>query len=200
MMNNLQIINNFNQNQFNMMNNMNMNNNMFQFNNGNNNIVINNIIIQNNMNNPNSVNIYDCFEYLQKDEIFSGDNAMWCNICNGLIPCKNKTVIYTGPNILILILNRGSGIQYKVKLDFYEKINLDNFIIKKDKPNMIYELYGVVTHLGESGESGHFVAACKIPCNNKWYRFNDAIVTPINDIQSEIINFGMSYILFYKKC
>ena len=187
-------------NQKNMMNNMNMNNNMFQFNNGNNNIIINNIIIQNNMNNPNSVNIYDCFEYLQKDEIFSGDNAMWCNICNGLIPCKNKTVIYTGPNILILILNRGSGIQYKVKLDFYEKINLDNFIIKKDKPNMIYELYGVVTHLGESGESGHFVAACKIPCNNKWYRFNDAIVTPINDIQSEIINFGMSYILFYKKC
>jgi hypothetical protein len=53
---------------------------------------------------------------------------------------------------------------------------------------MIYELYGVVTHLGESGEGGHFIASCKSPSNNKWYRFNDAIVSPINDIQSEIIN------------
>ena len=96
LMNNMQMINNMNQNQFNMMNNMN---------NMNNNMIINNIIIQNNINNPNSVNIYDCFEYLQKDEIFSGDNAMWCNMCNGLLPCKNKTVIYTGPNILILILS-----------------------------------------------------------------------------------------------
>ena len=192
LMNNMQMINNMNQNQINLMNNFN------NFNN--NNMIINNIIIQNNMNDSNSVNIYDCFDYLQKDEIFSGDNAMWCNICNGLFPCKNKTVIYTGPNVLILILNRGKGIEFKVKLDFYEKINLDNYIMKKDRPNMIYELYGVVTHLGESGESGHFVASCKSPSNNKWYRFNDAIVTPINDVQSEIINFGMSYILFYKKC
>ena len=191
LMNNMQMVNNMNQNQF----------NMFQFNNFNNQqMIINNIFIQNNQNNSNSVNIYDCFEYLQKDEIFDGENMMWCNICNGLIPAKNKTVIYTGPNILILILNRGVGIQFKVKLEFYETINLDKYIIQKDKPNMFYNLYGVVTHLGESGASGHFVAACKSPCDNKWYRFNDAIVSPINDVQSEIINFGMPYILFYKKC
>ena len=197
MMNNMQMVNNMNNNQFNMMNNMNMN--MFPFNNfGNNNMIINNIIIQNN-NNPNTVNIYDCFEYFQKDEVFSGENAMWCNSCNGLIPCKNKTMIYTGPNILIMILNRGVGIQYKVKLDFYEVINLDKYIIKRDKPNMFYDLYGVVTHLGESGASGHFVASCKSPCDNHWYRYNDAIVNPINDVQTEIINFGMPYILFYKK-
>ena len=64
---------------------------------------------------------------------------------------------------------------------------------------MIYELYGVVTHLGESGAGGHFVASCKSPCDNKWYRFNDAMVSPINDIKSEIIDFGMPYLLFYKK-
>ena len=189
MMNNMQMINNMNLNQFNM-------NNMNPF--GGNNIIINNIILPNN--NNNSVTIYDCFNYFQKEEIFQGDNAMWCNDCNGLIPCKNNTIIYTGPNILIIILNRGVGIQFKVKLEFYESINLDNYIAKKDRINMIYDLYGVVTHLGESGASGHFVAACKSPCkDNRWYRFNDAIVTPINNIQSDIINFGMPYILFYKK-
>ena len=191
LINNMQFVNNMNQNQF----------QMFQFNNNNNNnnFIINNIFIQNN-NNQNIVNIYDCFEYFQKDEIFEGDNAMWCNSCNGSVPCKNKTFIYTGPNVLIIVLNRGKGIQFQVKLEFYEHINLDNFILKKDKPSMIYDLYGVVTHLGESGESGHFVASCKSPCDNKWYRFNDAIVSPIKDVQSEIINFGMPYILFYKKC
>ena len=86
-------------------------------------------------------------------------------------------------------------------MDLSIPIRLRNgFILKKDKPSMIYDLYGVVTHLGESGESGHFVASCKSPCDNKWYRFNDAIVSPIKDVQSEIINFGMPYILFYKKC
>ena len=189
MSNNMLMINNMYLNQFNM-------NNMNPF--GGNNIIINNIILPNN--NNNSVTIYDCFNYFQKEEIFQGDNAMWCNDCNGLIPCKNNTIIYTGPNILIIILNRGVGIQFKVKLEFYESINLDNYIAKKDRINMIYDLYGVVTHLGESGASGHFVAACKSPCkDNRWYRFNDAIVTPINNIQSDIINFGMPYILFYKK-
>ena len=196
LMNNMQMMNNMNQNQINMLQ---FNNNFNNFPN-NNNIIINNIIIQNNFNNNlNSVNINDCFDYFQKDEIFQGENAMWCNVCNGLIPCKNKTLLYTGPNILIMILNRGKGIQFKVKMEFYEKINLDKYIIQRDKPNMNYELYGVVTHLGESGENGHFVASCKSPCDNKWYRFNDAIVSPINNVQQEIIDFGTPYILFYKK-
>ena len=64
---------------------------------------------------------------------------------------------------------------------------------------MIYDLYGVVTHLGESGDSGHFVASCKSPCDNKWYRYNDSIVHQIFNIKSEIIDLGNSYILFYQK-
>jgi len=163
-----------------------------------NNIIINNIFFQNNMN-DNVVNIYECFEYWEKEEIFSGENAMWCNDCKGLFPSKNKTIIYSGPNILILILNRGVGIQFKIKLEYYESINLDKYIAKKDKLSMIYDLYGVVTHLGESGDGGHFVASCKSPCDNKWYRYNDALVNEIKDIQKDIINFGNSYILFYQK-
>ena len=178
-----------------MTNNMNMNminqmniNFMYQFNNN-----------MNNMNNiTNSVNIYDCFDYYQKEDIFNGENAMWCNDCKGLFESKNQTIIYTGPNILILMLNRGVGLQYKVKLEYYESINLDKYITKKDKISMIYDLYGVVTHLGESGDFGHFVASCKSPCDNNWYRYNDAIVNKISNIKSEVIDFGNSYILFYQ--
>ena len=43
------------------------------------------------------------------------------------------------------------------------------------------------------------MAACKSPVDNHWYRYNDAIVNPINDIQKEVLDFGTPYILFYKK-
>ena len=47
---------------------------------------------------------------------------------------------------------------------------------------------------------GHFVASCKNPVDNKWYRFNDALfVQPINNIQKDIFNFENPYILFYQR-
>ena len=59
--------------------------------------------------------------------------------------------------------------------------------------------HGVITHLGESGESGHFVASCKSPVDNKWYRYNDSIVYLINDFNKEVEKFGTPYILFYQR-
>ena len=95
-------------------------------------------------------------------------------------------------------MNRGKGKSFKCNVDFPYNLFLQQFILCQESISS-YELKGVITHLGESGASGHFVASCKSPCDNHWYRYNDAIVNPINDVQTEIINFGMPYILFYKK-
>ena len=43
------------------------------------------------------------------------------------------------------------------------------------------------------------MAACKDYIDNKWYRFNDAFINPINNVQKEVIEFGTPYILFYQK-
>ena len=56
----------------------------------------------------------------------------------------------------------------------------------------------VITHIGLSGSNAHFVASCK-NTDNKWYRFNDAMVTRIKDLQKEVIEFGNPYILFYQR-
>ena len=53
--------------------------------------------------------------------------------------------------------------------------------------------------MGESGSSGHFVATCKSPIDHKWYQYNDDLVFPITDFNSQILNYAMPYILFYKK-
>ena len=153
----------------------------------------------NNQINFNSVTLYDCFDYNQKSELFTGDNMNYCNLCKQLYDSIYSTKIFSSPNVLVLILNRGKGNIYNVKLDFTEIIDITQFVLKKDKPLMIYNLYGVITHIGESGPNAHFLAACKSPVDNKWYKYNDAMINPINDIQKEVIDFGIPYILFYHK-
>ena len=150
-----------------------------------------------NMNN-NEVNLDDCFEYNQKDDIMTGDNKIFCNKCKQYSDSINRNKILSFSNILILILNRGKNNKYKVTLNFSEKIDLTKYVLNA-QDNYIYNLYGVITHLGESGESGHFVASCKSPVDNKWYRYNDSIVYLINDFNKEVAKFNTPYILFYQR-
>ena len=151
------------------------------------------------MNQNNRVNLYECFFYNQKTELFTGENRNYCNICKQLYDSLYTSKIFISPNILVLILNRGKGNIYDVKLDFTEIIDIGQFVLQKDKPQIIYNLYGVITHIGQSGPSAHFMASCKSSVDNKWYRFNDAMINPITNIQKEVIEFGTPYILFYQK-
>ena len=77
-------------------------------------------------------------------------------------------------------------------------LNLSNYIEYKNT-GFNYELIGVITHIGESSMSGHFIAYCKDPISNNWHKYNDAIVTEVNNFQEEVINFAMPYLLFYQK-
>ena len=160
-----------------------------------------NIMKQNNipMNQINQVNLYECFVYNQKTDLFTGENRNYCNICKQLYDSHYTSKIFVSPNVLIMILNRGKGNIYKVKLDFQQIIDITEFVIQKEKPKIQYTLYGVITHLGESGPNAHFVASCKSPVDGYWYRYNDAIVEPIKDFKKDVYDYGNPYILFYQK-
>ena len=146
----------------------------------------------------NSLDIFDCFDYNQKIENFIGDNAMYCDICKMQLPSTFQTKLYNAPEVLILLLNRGQGIQFKIKLEFYLQINLFKYL-ENNNSGYIYDLIGVVTHIGDSS-NGHFIASCRSPVNNNWYQYNDDLVFPINDFNKQVLNYGSHYILFYKKC
>ena len=87
---------------------------------------------QNLFQNINSVNIYDCFDYNQKIDIFKGENSMYCNTCKKQLSASYKTLLYTTPEILIIVLNRGKGIEFNVKLEFSESLNLMNYVELKE--------------------------------------------------------------------
>ena len=160
-----------------------------------------NTMKQNNINikQVTQVNIYECFFYNQKTDYFTGENKNYCNICKQLYDSYYTSKIFVSPNVLIIILNRGKGNIYKVKLDFQETIDISDFVLQKESPKIEYNLYGVITHLGESGPNAHFVASCKSPVDGNWYRYNDAFVDPIYNFQKDIYDFGNPYILFYQK-
>ena len=154
-----------------------------------------------NMNcNNNEVNIYDCFLYDQRINYMMGENTMYCNFCKRQCNSQMCTLLAFGPEIIIIILNRGQGAQFKVKVNFTEQLNLYNFIDYKDT-GVNYQLIGVITHLGGNDMSGHFIAYCKNPISNSWYQYNDSIVNEVNqaNFQAEVIDYAMPYLLFYQK-
>ena len=139
--------------------------------------------------NNNIISIYDCFLFNQKKELFECQNQY--NI--------NKVSIYASPNILIIILNRSRGNMYDVKLNYTETIDITEYVLMKEKPRIIYNLYGVISHICQGNQNAHYIASCKSPIDNKWYRYNDSLVTPINNLQSDVLDYGIPYILFYRK-
>ena len=151
-------------------------------------------LLTNDGKNP-DIDLYECFEYNGKIDIMTGENQMYCNKCNKLNDSLFSTSIYSGPNYLIIILNRGKGAIYECKVNFPEQLNLLNYITIKTIA-VVYELYAVICHLGPSSMDGHFVAYCRNRMDNKWYLYNDAIVTLCSRPQQ--YNDGMPYILFYR--
>jgi len=148
--------------------------------------------------NNNEVTIFDCFNYDKKINIMSGENSMYCNYCKRNCNSSMCTTLTTGPEILILLLNRGKGIEFNVKINFTYELNLFNYI-QYNNSGYDYKLIGVITHMGESGMGGHFIAYCCDPLFEKWYKYNDAIVSEVIDFQNEVINYAMPYLLFYQK-
>jgi hypothetical protein len=139
----------------------------------------------------------DCFAHSEQVEHFCGDNQMFCNECNHLEDADYQSMLYTVPNVISIVLNRG-----RANLDFQEDfifgLDLD---IKKYIHNEIYKhgkyyLIGMVVHSGESSMAGHFFAYCRMDKKSKWYCYNDAWVYECEDIEKKLSE-NKPYILFY---
>ena len=148
--------------------------------------------------NQNNLSIYDCLYYYQRN-IFNGNMKNHCNFCNQLCDSISNTRIFKSPNILIIILIRNQQNLYNIKYNITETIDITQFVLQKEFPIMTYNLYGVITQVIQGNENNHFIASCKSSVDFKWYRYNDDKVTLITNLQSEVFDFGIPLILFYKK-
>ena len=143
------------------------------------------------------ITIADCFRYFEKVENFTGENQIFCNICQSLENAKHRTSLISSPIILTLVLNRGKG-----NKDFSEPIyipkiiNLSQYVQKTEFP--CYYLIGLIVHVGESSMNGHFFAYCRNNSESPWYKYNDSMVDTVKN-DNELFATGTPYILFYRK-
>ena len=54
-----------------------------------------------------------------------------------------STNLETAPKVLILLLNRGKGIQFKIKLEFTMELDIGKYVNQK-QANTNYKLIGVI--------------------------------------------------------
>jgi len=131
-----------------------------------------------------------CFKFLSKEEVFQ---ETYCQHCKKTGNSIYKENLYVLPNYLIIILNRGKGNIFNCKVDIPLLFDSSNY--EEKFKNKKYELIGIVSHFGESGMGGHFIAFCKHSMDNKWRCYNDSTVT---ESQNDFLDKGVPYILFYK--
>ena len=74
----------------------------------------------------------------------------------------------------------------------------------ENKERIMYYLYAIICLNISFDENNkniiHHVAFCKSPVDNMWYKYDDNIVEPINELENEVDKVGMPIALFYQKC
>ena len=140
-------------------------------------------------------NLYKGFQEFIKTENMIGDNQCYCQNCKNLRDAKVYSRIFYTPPYLIINIDYGKNKKYKPKkVIFGESIDLEGFT--DDSCNeKTYELIAVSTHIGRSGNTGHYIAYCKGK-NKKWYEFNDSFVRECNFNE---VNDNSAYLLIFGK-
>ena len=148
------------------------------------------------------LNLIDAFNVEKKEK----ENMIYCNNCNGLKKGKYQQNIYILPRVIIIVLNRGrNNADFNEEFEFPLILDLtgQGIIINPQSYHKFY-LCGVITHIGESGSSGHFIAYCRDGPNSQFFCYNDASVNPVKseDAIKTVISHNdfekkTPYVLFY---
>ena len=139
---------------------------------------------------------YDCIDEYVKKISLDDDNKFKCEKCNESVNLDKKTHFWDLSPILIFLIKKynvngvfDNSIQYHIKLD------MNNYCINYKENSMEYELSGIIIHTGSLG-GGHYYSICKNENDNKWYKYDDANVSNIDE--DNLFN-SNPYCLFYKR-
>ncbi|XP_062239665.1 ubiquitin carboxyl-terminal hydrolase 47-like isoform X2 [Platichthys flesus] len=138
-------------------------------------------------------------EYFQTSR-FSGENQMYCDHCETKSDATMTCVMRHHPEVLTLLLKR---FDFDYRYMSYVKNNrvvVVPFSLQIPE-NQTYELYAWVDHFGDL-RGGHYTATIKSQDDERWYDFNDASVTLLDNQPFQTGNTEKSrsvHLLFYKK-
>ena len=140
--------------------------------------------------------IINGFEDFESKQYLIGDNKYFCNGCKKLVNAELCSKIIDLPKYLILNIDYGKNKVNDVRnLRFDHEIDLRRFLGYYAGQKTKYRLVSICTHIGYSGQSGHYIAYCLNKQNDSWYRFDDSSCRQCNKYE---INSYSPYLLFYE--
>ncbi|PIN10414.1 Ubiquitin C-terminal hydrolase [Handroanthus impetiginosus] len=150
-----------------------------------------------------AISLFSCLDAFLKEEPLGPDDMWYCPRCKEHRQASKKLDLWRLPDILVFHLKRFSyGRWLKNKLDTFvnfpiHNLDLSKYVKSKDasEGSHVYELYAISNHYGGLG-GGHYSAYCKLIDDNKWYHFDDAHVSPVNESE---IKTSAAYVLFYRR-
>jgi ubiquitin C-terminal hydrolase len=145
-----------------------------------------------------SPSLIDCFDLYTSYEILENENAWYNEVTKEKEDVYKSSKFWSFPKILIIDIKRynNKNIKNQKYIDFpLDNLDLSSYVSGYKKENYIYDLYGVCNHSG-GVLGGHYTSYVKTK-NNKWYHFNDTVVSEIKNSDSIIT--PKAYCLFYRK-
>ncbi|KAL5551499.1 hypothetical protein UlMin_001675 [Ulmus minor] len=148
-----------------------------------------------------AISLFTCLEAFLKEEPLGKDDMWHCPRCKEYRQATKKLDLWMLPEVLVFHLKRFSFGRYtRNKLETFvnfpiRNLDLSNYVTSKDGKPYVYELYAVSNHYGGLA-GGHYTAYAKLIDEDKWYNFDDSLVSSISE--SDIVT-SRAYVLFYRR-
>ena len=150
--------------------------------------------------NNDEININTCLDNFFKLETLSNENKYICEKCNKPVEATKKILLNKIGDVIIIQFKRfkqvgNTIIKNKKEVNFPYELNLKKYT--EDKKDSIYELKSIINHEGDNTKFGHYTTYAKNNDNDKWYYFNDELVTEETNL--DLLFDEDAYILIYEK-
>ena len=170
-----------------------------------------------------TASIYDCLRsYTQEEKL---DEVWRCPYCKCEREATKQIVLTRLPEYLVIHFKRFASSKFErskkihTPIDFpIRELIMDDFVIARQHPAVPdqdgkmespattppfnYDAYGVIRHLGNTGDGGHYISIVKDPGRGVWRKFDDERhydLEPNKLSTRDRLQNGEAYIVFFQR-
>ncbi|CAG9464942.1 unnamed protein product [Pedinophyceae sp. YPF-701] len=134
---------------------------------------------------PNS-SVSSCLRNFSETEMLGGRDKFFCDTCGCLQEAQKRMKVQRPPNVLVLHLKRFKYVEHLGRIKklphrvaFPPELRLGNVVYNAPGASALYQLCGIVVHVGAGPYHGHYVTLIK--SHDQWLFFDDESVNPVSE-------------------
>lgn len=142
-------------------------------------------------------NIYDGFEDNENVKLISGNNKLYCNVCEKSNDSEYCYKIIDPPFKLLININYSEDKEkLPIKIEYDEIIDITKFVNFSYKCPVKYRINCVCSYLNNSTNNKNYITFCRDRENDKWYKFDN---NSVMNCDKNAIYIGNPNLLLYEK-